>query len=41
LEYEARYIYKEPGEYTIMVKVIDIFGMDTNKVLKVRIGGML
>lgn len=37
VEYEARYEYKEPAEYTIMVKVIDVFGTDTNKVLKVRV----
>lgn len=37
VEYEARNTYKEPGEYTIMIKVIDVFGTDTNKVLKVRI----
>ncbi|WP_028843836.1 site-specific DNA-methyltransferase [Pseudothermotoga elfii] len=37
VEYEAKHRYDEPGEYTIMVKVIDVFGTDTNKVLKVRI----
>ncbi|MDL1971243.1 MAG: site-specific DNA-methyltransferase [Candidatus Desulfofervidaceae bacterium] len=37
VEYEARHKYMEPGEYTIMVKVIDVFGTDTNKVLKVRV----
>ncbi len=37
VEYEARHRYDEPGEYTIMVKVIDVFGTDTNKVIKVRI----
>ena len=37
VEYEARYRYNEPGEYTIMVKVIDVFGTDTNKVMKVKI----
>jgi adenine-specific DNA-methyltransferase len=35
VEYEAKHRYDEPGEYTIMVKVIDVFGTDTNKVLKV------
>jgi len=39
VEYEARHTYKEPGQYTIMIKVIDVFGMDTNKVLKIKIGG--
>lgn len=37
VEYEAKYRYEEAGEYTIMVKVIDVFGTDTNKVLKVRV----
>jgi len=32
----ARY-YKEPGEYKIMVKVIDIFGNDTTRLLEVKI----
>ncbi len=37
VDYEARHQYDEPGEYQIMVKVVDVFGNDTNKVLKVRI----
>ncbi|KUK24567.1 MAG: DNA methylase N-4/N-6 domain protein [Thermotoga sp. 50_1627] len=37
VEYEARHKYEEAGEYTIMIKVIDVFGTDTNKVIKVRI----
>ncbi len=37
VDYEARHIYQEPGEYQIMVKVVDVFGNDTNKVLKVRV----
>ncbi len=37
VDYEARHKYNKPGEYEIMVKVIDVFGNDTNKVLKVRI----
>ena len=36
VEYEARHKYEEGG-YQIMVKVVDVFGNDTNKVLKVRI----
>ncbi len=39
VEYEARHTYEEPGKYTIMIKVIDVFGADTNKVLKIKIGG--
>ncbi len=37
VDYEARHMYNEKGEYQIMVKVVDVFGNDTNKVLKVRI----
>lgn len=35
VEYEAIHKYEETGEYQIMVKVVDVFGNDTNKVLKV------
>jgi len=37
IDYEAKHKYKEDGEYQIMVKVVDVFGNDTNKVLKVLI----
>ena len=37
VDYKAKYEYEDAGEYQIMVKVIDVFGNDTNKVLKVRI----
>jgi adenine-specific DNA-methyltransferase len=37
VDYEAKHTYDEPGEYQIMVKVVDVFGNDTNKVLKVRV----
>jgi len=37
VDYEAKHRYEDAGEYQIMVKVIDVFGNDTNKVLKVRI----
>ena len=37
VDYEARHKYEDAGEYLIMVKVIDVFGNDTNKVLKVEI----
>ena len=37
VEYKAKHTYKEPGEYQIMVKVIDVFGNDTNKVIRVRV----
>jgi adenine-specific DNA-methyltransferase len=32
---KASHVYEQPGEYTVMVKVIDILGNDTTKVLKV------
>jgi adenine-specific DNA-methyltransferase len=37
VDYQAKHKYKDAGEYQIMVKVVDVFGNDTNKVLKVRI----
>ncbi len=37
VDYYATHEYEELGEYQIMVKVIDVFGNDTNKVLKVKI----
>jgi len=37
VEYEARHKYEEAGEYQIMTKVVDVFGNDTNKVLRVRV----
>jgi len=37
VDYEARYTYQEKGEYQIMVKVVDVFGNDTNKIIKLRI----
>ncbi len=32
VDYEARHRYEESGEYQIMVKVMGVFGTDTNKV---------
>jgi len=29
--------YEKPGKYTIMVKVVDIFGNDTSQVLEVEL----
>lgn len=37
LTLKASYLYEQPGEYTVMVKVIDILGNDTTKVLKVNV----
>lgn len=35
-EYDARHIYENNGEHLIMVKIVDVFGNDTNKILKVK-----
>ena len=37
IELEAKHTYPEPGNYTIVVKVIDILGNDTTKTLEVQI----
>jgi adenine-specific DNA-methyltransferase len=37
VDYEAKHKYDEERDYQIMVKVVDVFGNDTNKVLKVGI----
>jgi DNA modification methylase len=37
LTLKASHIYDEPGEYTVMVKAIDILGNDTTKMLKVTV----
>lgn len=37
VDYEAKHKYEEAGEYQIMVKVVDVFGNDTNKVIKLKI----
>jgi adenine-specific DNA-methyltransferase len=34
---KAVYTYEKPGEYQIMVKVIDVFGGDVSKIVKVKI----
>jgi len=39
VDYEAKHEYDKKGEYQIMVKVIDVFGNDTNKVIKLKVGG--
>jgi adenine specific DNA methylase Mod len=31
------HLYEEPGEYAVMVKVIDVFGNDTSKILRVSV----
>jgi adenine-specific DNA-methyltransferase len=37
LELTAKYEYVEPGEYKVMVKVIDILGNDTTKTLDIKV----
>jgi adenine-specific DNA-methyltransferase len=37
VDYEAEHTYDDPGEYQIMVKVVDVFGNDTNKMIKSKI----
>ena len=37
VEYEATHNYKEEGKYQIMVKVVDVFGNDTNKIIKANL----
>jgi len=37
VDYEARHNYEEPREYQIMVKVVDVFGNDTNKIIKIEV----
>jgi len=37
LKTKLSYEYDKPGEYDILVKVIDIFGNDTNKILHVKV----
>jgi adenine-specific DNA-methyltransferase len=39
VDYQAIHKYEEVGDYQVMVKVVDVFGNDTNKVLKVVIKG--
>jgi len=38
VEYKAAHAYDAPGEYQVMVKVVDVFGNDTNKVIKLKTG---
>jgi len=37
VDYQAIHKYDDIGEYEIMVKVVDVFGNDTNKITKVKI----
>ena len=37
IELEATKTYDKSGEYQIMVKVVDVFGNDTNKIIKVKV----
>ena len=38
LRTRIKYEYEKPGEYDILVKVIDILGNDTNKLIHVKVG---
>lgn len=35
---QAAHLYEQPGEYDVLVKVIDILGNDTTKAVRVRVG---
>jgi adenine-specific DNA-methyltransferase len=37
LSLQASHTYEQPGEYRIMVKVVDILGNDTTKTLQVKV----
>lgn len=39
IDLEATHTYEKPGEYHIVVKVIDILGNDTTKLIKVQVSG--
>lgn len=39
IDLEATHTYEKPGEYHIVVKVIDILGNDTTKLIKVQVAG--
>ncbi len=39
VDYEANHKYDLTSEYQIMVKVVDVFGNDTNKIIKVSVKG--
>jgi adenine-specific DNA-methyltransferase len=39
LQRTVTHTYDEPGEYTIVVKVIDLLGNDTTKTVKVKVAG--
>jgi DNA modification methylase len=37
LETKCSHTYEEPGKYQVLVKVVDIFGNDTNKLIEVEV----
>ena len=37
VDYQSTHKYEDVGNYEIMIKVVDVFGNDTNKILKVEI----
>ncbi|MXW02725.1 MAG: site-specific DNA-methyltransferase [Holophagales bacterium] len=34
----GRHVYEKPGKYTVLIKVVDIFGNDTSQALDVEVG---
>jgi hypothetical protein len=38
LDVGTAHVYDKPGQYQVLVKVIDVFGNDTNKLLEVSVG---
>ncbi|MEM8968835.1 MAG: DNA methyltransferase, partial [Bacteroidota bacterium] len=39
LELQASHVYEEAGTYQVLVKVIDILGNDTTKIVEIEVGG--
>ena len=37
IELEVEHLYKNPGKYNVVIKVIDILGNDTTKLLEVKV----
>lgn len=36
METKSTHTYEKPGQYQVLVKVVDIFDNDTNKILEVK-----
>ena len=37
MDTKCPHTYEEPGKYQVLVKVMDIFGNDTNKLLEIEV----